>query len=193
MSLRDPYLDEGMRGWIISTAKKNYWRVASYYELDDLIQDGYLCYAKCHSRYRHLTIKRHPLKDDRRRFMALVQIAFINHITTLSWKRTRLDPVPLSAITQSETGQAVSLEALLPSAPEEASVAVLLASAPAEIKQLFQVLVDEALSLGDMLRQKGSRRRDIRRETSNEYFCRLVGLDPQKVDLVAAVNQHFFA
>lgn len=191
MSARDPYLDDGMRGWIVTTAKKNYWRVASYYELDDLIQDGYLCYSKCYSRYRHLTIKRHPLKEDRRRFMALVQVAFVNHITTLAWKRTRLDATPLSAITQAETGQAVSLEALLPEAPEEASVAALLASAPVEIKRLFQVLVDDALSFSDMLRRKGTGRRRIGRETSNEYFCRLIGLDPQQIDIVAAVNRHF--
>lgn len=53
---RDPYLDAGMEGYIRNLAVREYWRVAGWYGpretgLDDLIQDGYMCFARCRARY----------------------------------------------------------------------------------------------------------------------------------------------
>lgn len=193
MPVRDPYLDEGMRGWIISTAKKNYWRVAAYYDLDDLIQDGYLCYAKCHARYTHLTVKRHPLKDDKRRFMALVQAAFTNHITTLAWKRSRLPEQNFSATAHvlGVPDEGALLEDLLSPQQEQATVSLLLSTAPKEIKRLFELLVEDAVSLGGYLRMRRQGQRSRQRETNNEYFCRLLGLNPAEIDLIGLVDRHF--
>lgn len=188
---RDPYLDDGMRGWIAQTARSNLWRVAGYYELDDLIQDGYMCYAKCHSRYTHLSKKRHPLKDDRKRFMRLVQVSFENHITTLAWKRTRLPEQALSNIVDANTSEQSFWEATLPATQEHMSAAMLLKTAPQEIQALFKLLVDDALSLGAYARGLGHNRRRIRRETNNEYYCRALGLDPKVFDLIGLVNRHF--
>ena len=92
----DPFFDAGVRGWIVKTAYKHYWRVSSYYEFDDLVQDGYLCYAKCLRTFRPKGFEKHadnwgcsigdctlleslqhakiPLhKDDTLRFMATFQ------------------------------------------------------------------------------------------------------------------------
>lgn len=82
------YLDEGLKRWIYRTAHRNYWRVSRWYDLDDLIQDGFLCYQKCAHKYRRLQRKRKPRKDDRRNFMALVKRAYENHIHDLASKRT---------------------------------------------------------------------------------------------------------
>lgn len=78
----DKYFDRGLRGWIIKYAKKNYWRVASWYDLEDLIQDGLLAYALCRQKYGHRV-------ENRRHFMSLVQVVFANHVTDLANARTK--------------------------------------------------------------------------------------------------------
>lgn len=85
---RHIYLDEGMKRWIYRTARRHYWRVASWYDLDDLIQEGFLAYQKCQVKYARLARKRNPRPEDRRNFMALVMRAFENRIHDLASKRT---------------------------------------------------------------------------------------------------------
>jgi len=62
-------------GWIVNHATKNFWRVADWYELDDLIQDGLMVAYKCRERYGE--------KLDPPHFMALVKTAFYRHIAEL--------------------------------------------------------------------------------------------------------------
>lgn len=94
----DHYLDDGLKKWIVVTARRNYWRVSAWYDLDDLIQDGYLCYQKCVVKYARLIRKRRPSKDDRRNFMALVKRAYENHIHDLASKRTDQKEYTLSTL-----------------------------------------------------------------------------------------------
>lgn len=198
----DPFYDAGMRGWLYNTAKANYWRVAEWYELTDLISDGILCYYKCYRAYPFLTIKLHPSQDDKRRFMALVRSAFINHITTLAQKRTAVHERPFSQSMAAEESEEAYLNSLLPAQPEEANFAVMLSNAPAEIKQLMQLLLGDGVAGFDYLRTRlrkvqlptGPRiklgRRRLR-ETTNAYYCRQLGLDPDKVDLPSMVRSYF--
>jgi len=92
MTRRSPrFLDKGMRGWLVTMARKNYWRVAAWMDLDDLIAEGFLAYAICRAKY-----------DDRvankRHFMALVQITFINQITDLANDRTAQPEIAASQL-----------------------------------------------------------------------------------------------
>lgn len=198
----DPYYDAGMRGWLYNTAKANYWRVAEWYELSDLISDGVLCYYKCYRAYPFLTIKRHPSQDDKRRFMALVRSAFINHITTLAQKRTAVHERPFSQQLGAAESEADFLNNILPAQPEEANFAVMLSNAPTEIKQLLQLLLQDGVAGFDYLRSRVRRvqlasgprlklgRRRLR-ETTNAYYCRQLGLDPDKVDLPSMMRDYF--
>jgi|SRR5215469_14487589 len=65
-------------GWVINYAKNNYWRVAGFYEIDDLCQDGLLIAVLCRNRYGipgvHVT---HP------HFMSLVKTAFERYLIDL--------------------------------------------------------------------------------------------------------------
>lgn len=190
-----PYLDDAARGWIVNTAKKNFWRVASWYSLEDLIQDGYLCFYKCHARYKFLTVKNHPLTEDKRRFMALAKAAYNNHITNLSNRRTATPEVALSQLLPEGTMAEDHLNALLPVQPEEATLQVLLAAAPKELRELFDLLVQDGVTVVDFarsrLRRHGDRvqrgRRALR-ETTNEHYCRRLGLDPRGTDLIGMVR-----
>lgn len=198
----DPYMDAGMRGWLVNTARINAWRVAEWIELSDLIQDGQVCYQKCHNRYKFLTVKRHPSQDDKRRFMALVQTAFKNHITTLAQKRTALHERPVSQHIGAMDVESEYFTRVMPPQPEEASFAVALADAPEEIKALLRFLLKEdtrnlefartrirrlQLSTGDRVKIG---RRAIR-ETTNEFYCRHLGLDPELIDLPQLVRDYF--
>ena len=58
------YLDQWMRSWITNTARKQHWRIASWYALDDLTRMVYLCYAKCWDRYRELFDVSNPPKSN---------------------------------------------------------------------------------------------------------------------------------
>lgn len=185
MSARvDPFLDAGMRGYIVNTARKEFWRVASYIEIDDLIQDGYLCYAKCAKAYPQLSKINNPTNEQKRHFMSLVKTAFANHIHTLASKRTAA-PDELLNLTAEET-ETEALDRLLPAEGEIGSFAMLLANAPAEIKQLIQLLTADVQGF---TRTKVGRR--SLRETTNEHFCRLLGVDPNTVNMVERVKSYF--
>lgn len=166
---RQHRLDKGIRGWIVTTARKNYWRVASWYDLEDLIQDGYVCYARCNQRYGHVRDQAH--------FMALVKTTYIHHITDLANERSRavasvgMDPEVLNAVAP-------------PTMPDGEFVA-LFHSLPKELKQLVSVLLDDAKSIPYLKQATGNR------ETNNEYLCRLIGLDPLQVNLEAMFRAHF--
>jgi hypothetical protein len=70
-------------GWISNHSRKNYWRVASFYEVDDLIQDGIIKAYEVINRYGVP-----GLEIDRPHYMALVKTSFNNHIVDLLRKYT---------------------------------------------------------------------------------------------------------
>lgn len=194
---KDVYFDEGMQGWILKTARKEYWRMASWYELEDLIQDGFLCYIKCRNAYTLKPPKpgtqplntTTPNKDQRRHFMSLVQTAYRNHIMTLASKFAGglEEPTP-NTLEGDERGN--NLEELLPPQPEEASLFLALANAPAELKDVIDRILKDGLDGGDYLCSRlyrdGNRTRRMRhkvRETTAEYWERVLGQPdlPQKL------------
>lgn len=68
-------------GWVINYAKRNYKRVAGFYEIDDLCQDGLLIAILCRNRYGVPGVDiTHP------HFMSLVQSSFSRHIIDLTRK-----------------------------------------------------------------------------------------------------------
>ena len=177
----DVYLDLGMRGWIANFARKNYWRVCSWYSLEDLIQDGYMCFAKCRSRYREKFDTDNPTKDQRRHFQALVKTTFSNHISDLALKNRQLPMQPVSALAavgESDTWFEDKLSAEAPAA----TVTALLAGAPAELRALLVALTGD---VSECIQRLGGRR-----ETTNEFWCRLVGADPAERDLRRELQEY---
>lgn len=65
-------------GWIYNHAGRNFWRIAAWYELDDLINDGLAIAYKCQVRYG---VSGESI--DPPHFMSLVKRAFHNHIGDL--------------------------------------------------------------------------------------------------------------
>lgn len=174
---RQHRLDKGIRGWITTTAKRNHWRVASWYDLEDLIQDGYVCYAKCNQRYGHVRDQAH--------FMALVKTTYIHHITDLANNRTNT-PEALVDTSHTHTFEANDiLSRLAGGVPPEAEFTAMLHSLPKELKSLMTAL------LNDVKQQTYLRGADGTLETNNEFFCRLIGADPKQVNLESMFRAHF--
>lgn len=181
---QDPYLDEGMIGWINKTARKEHWRVA-WMDLDDLVQEGYFCYCKCKKAYPQFATNA-PTKDQRRHFQSLLKTTFSRHIFTLASSQKGAHFVQVSGETPS--AESAAWENILPPQPETGSLAVLLAKAPPEILQFLRLLTTDGLDLIAFARRQVGRKQV--RETTNEHFCRLLGLDPTTVDLTAQLKSY---
>lgn len=203
----DGYLDAGMRGWIFRTAVENVYKIAGY-RVEDLVQDGYMCFYKCRNRYvgvRGLRkrdgtpcryLPKRPDKEARKHFQALVKTAFGNHISTLATRHpASSERLMVDMVHPLQTEEQV-WDTLMPPEQEVASVSALLEAAPGEIKRLFALLVDDALEFAGYRRRvgeledSGRYRLKWRRETNNEYFCRLLKL-PSNYDIVGQVENYF--
>lgn len=172
----DPYLNAGIKGWIFNTAKKHYHRIAGF-AVDDLVQEGYLCYYKCRARYvgpaatgyaykgplydGGVSVRYLPENPDapdnpadkhaRRHFMRLFKTTFSNRIHDLATKCPASREVPIAdymveAVEPED--EAAVIDRLMPAQPEEMTTMMLLKSAPREIRQLFDLLINDALDFG---------------------------------------------
>lgn len=192
-------MDEGARRWLLKTARSNYWRVASYIDLDDLIQDGYLTYHRVVSRYSQTKSRAH--------IMALFKRVYHNHLHDLANERSHSVAEVLYADLISSAGGPSVLseeqvwERLLAVADTDL---VFMAEAPRPIRDLLSAVTSERGIRRMRSRQRVRTTPDpeptrIRlkrkiqiepRQTLNDKFCSLLGYDPSKVDLVAVLRAY---
>lgn len=174
-------LDEGVIGWIHKTARKNFWRVAPHIDYDDLVHDGYLDFYRCKDIYKD-TVK------DRAHAMALVKTTFLNRITDLANARTRANEICASQILtlKSEDGETDFWETIVGEGSELASMSELIKRAPWEVAQVFSLFLSD-LGLSK-LREPYMKNNGIR-ESTNEKWCRILGMDASEHDLVKEVRE----
>lgn len=158
-------LDDGAINWMKRNAAKQYWRVAPWINLDDLIQDGYLCWFIVRSKY--------PYVESRANRMALFKRVFNNHLHNLANAKTRH---PEIAFAQAELDAKLDGESC-----ELAEMMTMIAEAPVKVRKLLKKLIADPTCLRDTYRKDDG----LIRETLNERLCRLAGLNPQLNDLHA--------
>lgn len=185
--MSEPYLDEGMRGWIARTARQNLWRIQGL-DFEDLVQEGYICYCKCRNAYAELAQVELPSKEQRRMFQALVKTAFTNHLHTLAAKGKGGTMVPVSSYAVEGESEGSVWDRLMQPDGELGTLAATLASLPSELTELMKILATDGFSLVKFERRKCHRR--ALRETTNEMYCRLLGLPPG-TDVRAKLAEHF--
>lgn len=171
-------MDEGTKRWILRTAQSNFWRVASHYDLADLIQDGYLHYYRVVNKYPHIESRRH--------IMGLFQRTYTNHIHNLAKDRTRMPDHLVTAGLDDDPADV--LERLMGDRNVTAgdmSLVEILESAPAPVRAVLELLLHkpEALRAPYRVRANGAR------ETLNERICRRLGV-PYEFDLVTPTRQY---
>jgi len=139
------YLDDAVRGYIVNFARKHFWRVSSWYEFDDLVQDGYLVYAKCRKGF---TPGDAPETEHQRMFMAYFKGALQNHITDLQ-QDPRSQRIEVAVADLAE-GTSLDGEQDL-----EEAVATIIARAPSEIVDLLKrIFVDGATEVPFLVRTR---------------------------------------
>lgn len=162
-------MDQGAELWMYKTAKKNFWRVSGLCDFDDLVQEGHYCYA--------LIRKKYPDVSDAAHLMRLFQTTFINHIHWLSNTATK-QGVRLGATRE----DALPKEELC----SDAEMFRLIAEAPAAVGALLKNVISDPKKLKALYRT----RLDGTRETMNERFCAIVGVDPKDHDLRGALYNY---
>ncbi len=165
-------MDETARRWIISTARKNFWRVAPWYELEDLIQDGYMWWYSRVLKYPHVTEPKH--------MMRLFQMRYVQHIHELSNKRTKQKAETLLC----DFGEDDPLWFI-----SQDDMSIFVAEAPPHIRAALTALELHAASM----RKPYGKRKNGTRETLNERLCGIAGLDPTKMDIAGALKSYLTA
>jgi len=79
--IKSTRLDKPAQLWIAAYARKHFFRMPSYYELDDLIQDGYWLW------YQLLARPRYQGLTDKPQVMNLFKLAFASWVADLSKER----------------------------------------------------------------------------------------------------------
>lgn len=148
-------MSDGIGGWIVKTAKRNFWRVAHWIDFDDLCQDGQRLFYETQQRYAKVREPAHV--------MALFKRTYVNHIHDMARARRRMPELQ-------------AIEAALELPCEYSEALALIAGAPVHVRAAIVAL---------MTRKERVlvRRRNGIRETWNRKLCRLAGVDPRCNDV----------
>jgi hypothetical protein len=186
MTSKDVYLDVTMRGWIAKTAHKERWRMAHWYSYEDLKQDGYLCYAKCWNKYRDIFDVPEPTDEQRRWFMSLVQRAYYNYIMTLASHFARAPKEGIFPQVENDD-TTLGMESLLPGVMPDAPLICALMKLPKELTEVLDKILKDGIDTGVYLRKRIRGSRVTVRETTAEYWERVLGrpgVPEQLADLI---------
>lgn len=159
-------MDQGARLWLIKHARTNLWRVPHWYDLDSLIQDGYMTYYRVVQRYIHVKKRSH--------MMALFKACFTNHVHDLSKQKSRFNETELTE--ELTVG-------MIESSCE--GISNLIMSAPVPVQGLIRALMTDKgqkkLRKPYLVGKRG-------RETTNVRWCRIAGVPSRDIDLPALVK-----
>lgn len=149
--------------WIKKYSSKNYYRIPTWMDLDDLIQEGYEVVAKCRRRYGN--------KLEHKHFKSLVMVSFSNRITDLSNYKTRV---------LEDTVEELPVNA---GVPAEGFFAASLALAPKTVKAVLNLFTDGKVL--EAMRKQAT--------LTNEFVCEMLDTDPTQMDLLEEVKEYFSA
>lgn len=194
-------LDAGGTKWLLYYAKKNYWKVRHVYDdVNDLIQDGHMCWGIVVNKYTHVG----DLTKDGR-LMSLFKMTFTNHIrwiaTTDKDKEYNILKVNLNSL--AAPGETITLDRWYSVIDlmhqrggqsgdlfTDAHVYQTIVDASEPIRSVLKFLVSD---LGICAMQRPFRRRlDGSRETVNARISRHIGKG-HDVDLLAMTKQYLLS
>lgn len=178
-------MDDGAHAWLITVAIDHFWRVPKYYELSDLVQDGYMCWSRIVQKY-----ETEPGRvRSRGHLMRLFKTSFLNHIHDLSKSKT----VAHVEVLADDVAPIGDEDGLYADAWEALGITYnlneygqMIAEAPARLRPLIRSLLTSPEL--PAMRSQYRRRRDGSRSTMNDALCRIVGANPDRRDLVTELR-----
>lgn len=148
-----------VEGYARNCAMRNLWRVTPDLEFEDLVQEGFVFFLICKTRYKTVNA---------RHFMALFKVCFHHRITALANKRTRNKHVVAISRQQNET-ELADLAGYNDGGINAVDMMLLLADAPDPLVNLVQTCIDK--------KQGRRRTRNSVKESTNAWLSRVAGLD----------------
>jgi hypothetical protein len=168
-------MDAGMRAWAVGYAKKNFWRVPEYLEFKDLLQFAEEAFYETRHRYPDAVEPAHV--------MSLFKLVYRSRIEDLARAATKQVDQAAGDIV-AEDWRHFALQDF-----DTSELQIFSQQAPKEVRALLALMCKdegrEALRADPVRKDSGSR------ETLNERFCKLLGLDPSKVDVVRMTKDYF--
>ncbi len=153
-----------MRSWAFKVAQNHVWRTLPHYDLDELLLEAGLCFAKCH----------HAYPDAKGgHFGALFRSSFLNKLEDLAqYRETKKHKVKFSNLNLAKLNCA------------DVNWTRIKESAPAPLQRIFETAEYQGTlrnpqGEGDLKRRKG--------ESFNTFLCRLAGVS-RKLNMKAIIK-----
>ncbi len=176
----EPQYAGPIEGWVVNYLKTNMWRVERSMERDDVLQEAYLVFLRCSTKY--------PVLDTPQHFMALYKMAWVREFTDLANRDTKL---------RAEVPDHVNLDDESPMYREpigetdnEGRLALLLRDAPREVVMVLNLILNAPQELVDVVFSGWTGRDRRRRDGGSSKVCAALGL-PQDLDVMGMVEDHF--
>lgn len=170
-------MDKGAKGWLVRYALANHWRVEEFYDVEDLIQDGWLCYLRVQQKYAGIREPKH--------IMALFKTTYINHLHDLSNKQRKL-----LALINSQADYDIAVETFEMRAPDLGSAYFVPEKAPWYVHAFLRLLCS---SDGPAkLRSRYRIRLSGIRELTHDRLCRLIGANPDSTPTLPDAIESYF-
>ena len=174
----EPQWDGPISGYAHNFCAQNHWRVASFMDYDDMIQEAYIKYLHCARKYPRVVEPKH--------FMRLFQIALTNRFNTLSNFASRSgERVDNVAYVDPEDGTESSLiDNVIGEVKHGGDLAVLYSQMPQEARDCLMAMLSGNPEQFRTGRIKSEVRRGLwKRETTNQFWCRIINADATKVNI----------
>lgn len=166
-------MDAGARAWLVTVTCDHFWRVAAWYEFDDLLQDGHLIWWRVIQRY-----ETEPKRvRSRGHLMALFKRSYLNHLHRLSnKKRSASSEVPVLNLVPfiNDPEQYEALGAVTSVRDECSEFDRCIAEAPGPLRELLGRMVAGVGAEG--WRSEHRVYADGTRQTRGQKFCRILGI-----------------
>jgi hypothetical protein len=165
-------MDRGARLWMLQYARRSFWKVSSYIDLDDLIQEGYLAWHRVSIRYPDITERKH--------MMSLFQRTFCNLIVDIAKQRTKEAHLNLPFTQEVSDYNSHMFEHGI------STLYVMLQQAPAPVRKVMELLATDVgrKKLCSLHRMYS----DGKRETTNDRLRRLT---KEQGDIVQMIKDYF--
>jgi hypothetical protein len=175
-----PQFNGPIEGWTVNYCRLNFWRVNGSMEWADVMQEAYLVFLRCASKYPALETPQH--------FMALYKMAWYHEFTDLAHKDTRLR-LMVSETTMTQDGEEINYEPI-GDLNHDGSLATLLRQAPQEVLMVLNLFLNAPSEILQ-LALDGWKSRDRRSRTGgSKRICQMLGL-PLDLDVLQMVEDHF--
>ena len=174
-----PEWEGPIKNWTMAFISSNYWRFSAHYEQQDLVHEAYLKFMQCCSTYPRVVEPAH--------FAALYRTAVTRRFITLA-KRCMKDKQAVQYCGPATTAENLTRIHVY---NNSGFLMRLVREAPTEVRSLLKSLLTSDV---EVLRRKFRRPKKTKlkpRETTNDRFCELLGLDPNKINVHRMALDHF--